>query len=480
MNRHDKLGTDIEVASHKTSWYAESTEHIATILKVSTDIGLTQHEVARRLAHDGPNTLREMPPRAWWRMLFDQFADFMILLLLGAAVVSGIIGDIKDTLAIAIIVLLNALIGFVQERRAQRALESLKKMTATNALVLRGGERSSIPAADLVNGDIVLLEAGNVVPADLRLIEAFQLKIDESLLTGEAITIDKHVEPIVCKDLPLAERINLAFKGSTATNGRGTGIVVATGMATELGKIATLLDTSEEVKTPLQKRLAEFGWRLGMAVLAICFIVLAVGLLRGEAPVLMLLTAISLAVAGIPEALPAVITISLALGARKMVLQQALIRRLPAVETLGSVTYICSDKTGTLTQNKMRVQELFASDTVLHDWSPAAVPTQEQWISLFNAMALCNDASARRHGKGIGKITGDPTEVALYQAALEAGFDKAALELTSPRVLELPFDSQRKCMTSFHQHGNTLIAFTKGAPEMLLDCCNAAYGVLSH
>jgi Ca2+-transporting ATPase len=476
MNRHDKLSPASEAASDKTIWHSESAEYVASILKVSTDTGLTAQEAARRLAHSGPNTLREKPPRAWWRMLFDQFADFMILLLLSAAVVSGIIGDIKDTLAIAVIVLLNALIGFVQERRAQRALDSLKKMTATSALVLRGGERISIPAAELVSGDIVLLEAGNVVPADLRLIEAFQLKIDESLLTGEAITIDKRAEPIAGKDLPLAERINLAFKGSTATNGRGSGIVVATGMTTELGKIATLLDNSEEIKTPLQKRLAEFGRRLGMAVLAICFIVLVVGLLRGEAPVLMFLTAISLAVAGIPEALPAVITISLALGARKMVLQQALIRRLPAVETLGSVTYICSDKTGTLTQNKMRVQELIAGDTVLHDWSAAAVPTQEPWISLFNAIALCNDASASSHGKGIGKITGDPTEVALYQAALEAGFDKTALELTSPRVLELPFDSQRKCMTSFHLHDNTLVAYTKGAPEMLLACCNCAYG----
>ena len=464
-------------AGSATAWHSESIEQSATLLKVNVDTGLTPHEAAHRLGQHGPNALREKPPRAWWRMLLDQFADFMILLLLGAAVVSGFIGELKDTLAIVVIVLLNAVIGFVQERRAQQALASLKKMAATSATVLRGGERLSIPAVDLVRGDVVLLEAGNVVPADLRLIEVFQLKIDESLLTGEAITVDKHSDTLVDQKHPLAERINLVFKGSTATHGRASGMVVATGMATELGKIAAMLDASEELRTPLQKRLAEFGKWLGLAVLAICLIILVVGLLRGEAPVLMFLTAISLAVAGIPEALPAVVTISLALGARKMVLQQALIRRLPAVETLGSVTYICSDKTGTLTQNKMRVQELVAADSVVRAWSAASapVPAQEPWISLHSAMALCNDASAGDHGKSAHKVTGDPTEVALYHAALEAGYDKSVLEQGAPRVFELPFDSQRKCMTSFHQHDGALIAYTKGAPEMLLACCSKAY-----
>ncbi len=381
-------------------------------------------------------------------MFMDQFSDFMIVVLLAAAVVSGLVGDFRDTLAIVVIVLLNAVIGFVQELRAQRAMASLRHMAATSALVLRGGERLPLPATELVPGDVVLLEAGNVVAADLRLIEAVQLKLDEALLTGEACTVEKHCAPLpaaALADLPLGDRVNMAFKGTIVSYGRGSGIVVASGMGTELGKIATLLDNGQELRTPLQKRLAGFGQRLGLAVLAICAIIFTVGLLRGEAPVLMFLTAVSLAVAAIPEALPAVVTISLALGARKMVQQHALIRRLPAVETLGSVTYICSDKTGTLTQNKMRVQELHAADTVLRDWT-AAQP-QEPWRSLFAALALCNDASADRHGK----LCGDPTEVALYQAALDAGHDKTALERSAVRVFELPFDAQRKCMTTFHQ-----------------------------
>ncbi|MDO8653562.1 MAG: cation-translocating P-type ATPase [Undibacterium sp.] len=468
-----RLHTTPDSVEHATAWHSLSAEQAAAKLKVDVTIGLPRQEANHRHARHGPNVIREKPPRPWWRMLLDQFSDFMILVLLAAAMVSGLIGDVRDSLAIVVILLLNALIGFVQEMRAQRALDSLKKMAATNALVLRAGERLLLPAAELVPGDVVLLEAGNVVPADLRLIETFQLKLDESSLTGETITVDKICDPLPGANLPLGERLNLAFKGSIATYGRGSGIVVATGMATELGKIATLLDNGAELRTPLQKRLAEFGKRLALAVLAICLIILVVGLLRGEAPVLMFLTAVSLAVAGIPEALPAVVTIALALGARKMVLQQALIRRLPAVETLGSVTYICSDKTGTLTQNKMRVQELHAADSVLREWAAVSVPVpdQEPWISLLSAMAQCNDASTSAHGK----LTGDPTEIALYQAALEAGYDKAVLQHSAPRVFELPFDSQRKCMTTVHQHSGGLVAYTKGAPEMLLACCNSSY-----
>ena len=463
----------VSIPAHSaTIWHSESVVQTATILKINVNTGLTQHEAEQRLVRNGPNALRDKPARAWWRILLDQFSDFMIVLLLAAAIVSGIIGDLKDTLAIVVIVLLNASIGFVQEIRARQALASLKKMAATSAMVLRGGERLAIPATELVTGDVVLLEAGNVIPADLRLFEAFQLKLDESPLTGEACTVDKHCDPLPASNLPLAERVNLAFKGTTVTLGRGSGMVVATGMQTELGKIATLLDESDGQKTPLQKRLAGFGKWLGLAVLAICLIILVVGVLRGEAPVLMFLTAVSLAVAGIPEALPAVVTISLALGARKMVLQQALIRRLPAVETLGSVTYICSDKTGTLTQNKMRVQQLVAAEQVLHEWSAASLPAAEPWPSLLSAMALCNDALAGTHGK----IVGDPTEVALYRAALEAGYDRTALERDAPRVFELPFDSGRKCMTSFQRRGDALLAYTKGAPEMLLVRCSEEYG----
>ncbi len=427
--------------------------------------GLSEQEARDRAARFGPNAIREKPPRAPWRMFLDQFTDFMILILIAAAVVAGVVGDVKDTLAIVVIVLLNAVIGFVQEFRAERAMMALKQMAAASALVVRGGERLTVPAMGVVPGDVVLLEAGNVVPADLRLIEAAQFKVDEALLTGESATVEKRCEALQSPDLPLGDRRNMAYKGTTATYGRGRGLVVATGMDTELGKIATLLDTGVELKTPLQKRLAAFGKGLGLVVLAICAVIFVVGLLRGEAAALMFLTAVSLAVAAIPEALPAVVTILLALGARKMVKQNALIRRLPAVETLGSVTYICSDKTGTLTQNKMRVEELYAAGTVTRAWWAEA--QREPWTTLLKALALSNDAS-RGHD---GKATGDPTEVALYLAALESGYDKSVLEMESPRLLELPFNSERKRMTTFHRLAASAVAYTKGAPESVLPLC---------
>ena len=418
-------------------WHMLSAGHLSEQLDVNVKVGLAPDDVARRREEHGENAIRERPPRSKWRMLLEQFNDFMIMILIVAAVVSGIVGDLKDALAIVVIVLLNAVIGMVQEIRAENALAALKKMAATGAMVLRDGERVQLAASELVPGDVVLLEAGNVVPADLRLIETAQLKVDESLLTGEALTIEKSSDVLTHADLPLGDRLNMAFKGTTATYGRGVAVVVATGMTTELGKIASLLDAGDILRTPLQQRLATFGKHLGMAVLAICIIIFVVGLLRGEALVLMFLTAVSLAVAAIPEALPAVVTVSLAMGARKMVRQNALIRRLPAVETLGSVTYIFSDKTGTLTQNRMQVVELSAAGIELRTLED--VPKQEPWVSLFSALALSNDAS----GNNNGEVLGDPTEVALYQAARQAGYHKAELEKSAARVLELPFDSNR-------------------------------------
>ncbi|MFA6903573.1 MAG: calcium-translocating P-type ATPase, PMCA-type [Gallionellaceae bacterium] len=447
-------------------WHALSAEEVLLKTKSALKTGLSAAEAKSRLIQHGRNVLVEKAGRSLWRMLLDQFSDFMILVLIAAAVISGLIGDVKDTIAIIVIVVLNAVIGFVQEYRAERAMAALKAMAAVSARVLRNGEIVALPASEIVQGDVVVLEAGNVIPADLRLLEAVQLKVDEAALTGESLTVEKHTLAVAGDKLPLGDRKNLAYKGTVVTYGRGLGVVVATGMESELGKIAASLQEDGETKTPLQKRLASFGKRLALVVIAICAIVFAVGVMRGEGAVLMFLTAISLAVAAIPEALPAVVTISLALGARKMVTQHALVRRLPAVETLGSVTYICTDKTGTLTQNKMRVEEIFVDGELLREW--AGHERGGLWELLFKALALSNDASQSKHGKP----GGDPTEVALYVAALEAGFDKVKLEQEAPRLLELPFDSERKRMTTFHQDPQGAVAFTKGAPESLLPRCS--------
>jgi len=395
-----------------------------------------------------------------------QFTDFMILVLVIAAVISGIVGEPQDAAAIVVIVLLNAVVGAAQEFRAERAVVALRSMAAPEAQVRRDGRIQSIPASQLVPGDIVLLEAGNIVPADLRLLELAELKLDEAALTGESQAIDKDSGALKGADLAVADRRNMAFKGTLVASGRGSGVVVATGMATELGRVATLLHKHEIPRTPLQVRLARFGRRLAIAVLCVCAIVFVSGLLRNEPLLLMFLTAVTLAVAAIPEALPAVVTVSLALGARKMSRHNTLIRRLPAVETLGSVTYICADKTGTLTENRMRVDALFAGDEHLSAL-PVAADAATPWQQLGQAMALNNDV----HPQPDGGASGDPTEVPLYQAARAAGFDKGMLEESMPRLAELPFDAQRKRMTTIHRNRDGVIAFVKGAPEEVLAAC---------
>ncbi|MEW6120611.1 MAG: cation-translocating P-type ATPase [Pseudomonadota bacterium] len=452
-----------ERSEQAPDWYRLDAETAASRLETDLAQGLSNTAAAARLAEVGPNVLQEAARRHPLVMLASQFTDFMIVVLIGAAVIAGVVGEPQDTIAIVVIVILNGLIGFVQEYRAERAMAALKKMASPQARVIRGGQPALVDARELVPGDLVELDAGNIVPADLRLVELSALKVDESALTGESQAVDKQPARIDVHDLPLGDRLNLCFKGTVVTYGRARGLVVATGMQTELGRIATLL-SGESGKTPLQKRLARFGQHLALVVLAICAIIFVAGWLRGEPPLVMLLTAISLAVAAIPEALPAVVTISLALGAARMVRQNALIRRLPAVETLGSVTYVCSDKTGTLTLNRMQVDCVQAAGE-----TRAALPGADAapWRELGLAMALCNDAAFDADGK----LTGDPTETALLAAARDVGLDLASLRERLPRLAELPFDSDRARMSTLHRDGAGVLMLVKGAPEGLLPRC---------
>jgi Ca2+-transporting ATPase len=453
-------------------WHQKSIEDSFAQLHSSSK-GLSPEEAVKRLGEYGANELKEKKQKTPFMMFLGQFRDFMILVLIAAAVISGFIGELSDTIAIIVIIGLNAVIGFIQEYRAEKAIAALRKMAAPSATVIRIGMPVTIAASEIVPGDVVSLEAGGVVPADLRLLESAQLKVDEAALTGESVPVEKHTGALHDEHLQIGDRKNMAYKGTFVTYGRGVGIVVATGMNTELGKIAAMLQEEEEVKTPLQKRLARFGRKLAIAVLAICAIVFGIGVIRGEQPMLMLLTAISLAVAAIPEALPAVITISLALGAKKLVKQNALIRKLPAVETLGSVTYICSDKTGTLTLNRMTVEEIYVDGKILGVRELGSgigeerqSPNPDPRSLLFIALALSNDSQT----DSSGNVIGDPTEIALYNIARDAGFLKKALEEKFPRIAEIPFDSDRKCMTTIHRLSDGgYLSFTKGAMEALID-----------
>ncbi len=470
--------TDKEIGTFH--WHRLDPQEVTEQLQ-SSDNGLTLEEARGRLERFGPNELVESKKKSLFMMFLDQFKDFMILVLIAAAVVAGVIGEPSDTIAIAVIVALNAVLGFVQEYRAEKAMAALKKMAAPSATVIRDGKPETVTADRLVPGDLIILEAGQVVPADIRLTEAVQLRTEEAALTGESLPVRKQIEALPEEDLSIGDRRNMAYKGTLVNYGRGRGLVTSTGMRTELGRIAVLLQAQKEEQTPLQKRLAFFGKRLAYAVLAICAIVFVTGLLRGEAPLLMLLTAISLAVAAIPEALPAVITISLALGAKKLVKQQALIRKLPAVETLGSVTYICSDKTGTLTLNRMTVEEIYTDGRLFRSEElPTAGPESAEapLLSrkppgmLLTVLALSNDARLDASGAALG----DPTETALFNLAREKGFLREKLDERFPRLAEIPFDSERKLMTTFHPWENgQVVSFTKGAVEEILERSEKVY-----
>jgi Ca2+-transporting ATPase len=446
-----------------TAWHRLTAE--ASLERLESNArGLSREESRKRRDAYGRNVLEEAPPRSPAAILLAQFADFMILVLLAAAIVAGVIGEIADTIVIVVIVVLNAVLGFAQEFRAERAMAALKAMSAPVATVLRGGVAHTEPAGDLVPGDVVRVEAGAIVPADLRILESASLRIDEAPLTGESSPVDKVRAPIDESDVPLGDRVNIAHKGTHVAYGHGLGVVVATGMRTELGRIARLLDEVRLVETPLQRRLAVFGRRLALVVLAVCAIVFATGLLRGEPALPMLLTALSLAVAAIPEALPAVVSISLALGARKMIQRRALIRRLPAVEALGSVTTICSDKTGTLTANEMRAEQFYCAGGVASELNGDG----EGWRLLALACTVSEDVDEDAEGR----LVGDPTEVALLRAAVAAGADRRRDAEQFPRIDEIPFDSVRKRMSTLHRTpGGDWVSFTKGAPEVVIAGC---------
>ncbi len=452
-------------------WHCCDTQEVCRNLETSPQ-GLTTAEAARRLETYGPNALREAEKRPLVFLFLDQFKDFMILVLIAASVISGLIGEVKDTIAILVIVLLNAIIGFVQEYRAERAMAALKRMAVPTATVLRDGDLATVPAVDIVPGDVAVLEAGQIVPADMRLLEAAQLCVEEAALTGESVAVLKETGVLNDPNRAVGDRSNMAFKGTIVTNGRGRGLVVGTGMQTEIGRIAAMLQEEKEPRTPLQKRLETFGKKLAVIILLICAVVFLLGLLRGEQALLMFMTAVSLAVAAIPEALPAVITITLALGARKLIRHQALIRKLPAVETLGSVTYICSDKTGTLTLNRMAVEQVFVDGELVTVGGTDGArlpddtrPLQSPQSLFLRALVLCNDAEADAEGN----LIGDPTEQALYRLGEQSGCPRRRLVGEFPRVDEIPFDAGRKCMTTFHRWiDGRFISFTKGAVEGLL------------
>jgi P-type Ca2+ transporter type 2C len=520
---------------HDKESHGKPVEQLVDDFQTHLELGLTQQEADARLRSHGANELQERARPGFLALLWDQFNNYLVIILVIAALVSLALGEYVDSIAIMFIVALNAVVGVLQESKAEQALAALKKMAAPNAAVIRDGHQVQVASRDLVAGDIVLLEAGNFVPADLRLVQSVNLKIEEASLTGESVPVEKNAGVVLDKEIPLGDRTNTAFMGTVVSYGRGRGLVTATGMNTQIGLIAEMLQSFEDEATPLQRKLSNLGKVLGTACLAICAVVLIYGLFRDthladafqngflaylqserKDIVNIFMTAVSLAIAAVPEGLPAIVTICLALGMQRMIKHHALIRKLPAVETLGCATVVCSDKTGTLTQNEMTVVQAWTGGTRLRITGEGYAPTGQFFADkhpfdprshadaarLLEGALLCNDArleeSCDEKGQVAWRIIGDPTEAAMAVAAVKAGYQREDLEAAWPRVQEIPFDSDRKRMSTIHRRSDGkswmpdqacpepvevvrhdksrgaepgVIAFVKGAPDVVLDLC---------
>mgnify|MGYP003370124838 CR=1 FL=1 len=451
-------------------WFNKKVEDVEKELNTSIQNGLSTEEVKKRQEKYGENALKAKKKKSLFQKFLAQFKDFSIIILIIAAIVSGIVGisngeGVTDTIIILIVVIANAIIGVTQEAKAEKSLEALQKLTDHASKVVRDGQITVIPAKELVPGDVVLLDTGDFIPADLRVIDAVNLKSQESSLTGESVPVEKNIDVIEDTEVGVGDRVNMLFSSSLVTYGRGKGIVVATGMETEVGKIAGMLDNTEEQITPLQEKLNKLGKTLGIAALVICAFIFAIGLIQGKEPIHMFMTAVSLAVAAIPEGLVAVSTIVLAIGVQKMVKKNAIVKRLPAVETLGSATVICSDKTGTLTQNKMTVEKIFINSNT-NDVENYKGNVDSDLTKLIYANMLCNDTKISNDGN----LTGDPTETALVDMAFKLDFDPSVYD-RMPRLEEIPFDSDRKLMTTVNEVNGKYIVYTKGGVDELLHIC---------
>ena len=452
------------------NWFNKTSQEVEKELGTDCQKGLNTNQVQEKVKKYGINELQEKKKDSLLKKFLEQFKDFSIIVLIIAAIVSGVVGvaqgeGFSDTIIILIVVLLNAVIGVAQESKAEKSLEALKKLSSHASKVIRNGKEQVIPARELVPGDVVVIETGDYVAADLRIIEAVNLKSQESSLTGESVPVEKISEKIDGAEIGIGDRKNMLFSSSLITYGRGKAIVVNTGMNTEVGKIAGMLDNAEKQETPLQQRLNNLGKTLGIACIVICVVIFIIGLIQGKEIINMFMTAVSLAVAVIPEGLVAVSTIVLAIGVQKMVKKNAIVKKLPAVETLGSSTVICSDKTGTLTQNKMTVEKVFCDD-ILQDINK--VNTTEDFKKLVYNCMLCNDSRVLENGQ----LAGDPTETALVDMAFKLDYEKSIYR-ENPRVQEVPFDSERKLMTTVNKNNGKYIVYTKGGVDELLKCCNS-------